>query len=356
MSSVLKETSFMKKFVYSIGLGIIGGALGNYLDIPLGWLLGAMVANMVASMQGLSLEIPNWLRTIALAALGVMLGTAFSPELLERIHRWSLTITGMICYLAVAVPWAMYYGQKVIGFDRLTAIFSSIPGGLSFMVVLGSSVGANPQSTALAHTARLATILIVLPIFINQLPDVGLGSVAMLTTTKVPINLEIMGIFFVVGLFGSIIARFIRIPSPYLLGPMILMMVLELAGLTSLQPPVEFTSVTQVVIGASIGAAFSGTKPRELAKTLILSCGLTLSLLALAMVFAYGLNQWTSIGFAVLLLAFVPGGLAEMGILALIMNIDPVFVASHHAVRVLLISLIVPVLATRWLKPKLLKR
>ena len=58
----------MKKFVYSIGLGIIGGALGNYLDIPLGWLLGAMVANMVASMQGLSLEIPNWLRTIALAA------------------------------------------------------------------------------------------------------------------------------------------------------------------------------------------------------------------------------------------------------------------------------------------------
>jgi hypothetical protein len=346
----------MKKFVYSIGLGIIGGALGNYLDIPLGWLLGAMVANMVASMQGLSLEIPNWLRTIALAALGVMLGTAFSPELLERIHRWSLTITGMICYLAVAVPWAIYYGQKVIGFDRLTAVFSSIPGGLSFMVVLASSVGADPRSTALAHTARLATILIVLPIFINQLPDVGLGSAAMLTTSKVPINLEIMGIFFAVGIVGSIIARFIRIPSPYLLGPMVLMMVLELTGLTSLQPPVEFTTVTQVVIGASIGAAFSGTKPRELAKTLILSCGLTLSLLALAVVFAYGLNQWTGIGFAVLLLAFVPGGLAEMGILALIMNIDPVFVASHHGVRVLLISLIVPVLATRWLKPKLLKR
>ena len=345
----------MKKFVYSIGLGIIGGALGNYLDIPLGWLLGAMVANMVASMQGLSLEIPNWLRTIALAALGVMLGTAFSPELLERIHRWSLTITGMICYLAVAVPWAMYYGQKVNGVDRLTAIFSSIPGGLSFMVVLGSSVGANPRSIALAHTARLATILIVLPIFINQLPDVGLGSVATLTTSKAPINLEIMGIFFAVGIFGSIIARFIRIPSPYLLGPMILMMVLELAGLTSLRPPVEFSSGTQVVIGASIGAAFSGTKPRELAKTLILSCGLTLSLLALAVVFAYGLNQWTGIGFAVLLLAFVPGGLAEMGILALIMNIDPVFVASHHGVRVLLISLIVPVLAARWFKPRLSK-
>jgi hypothetical protein len=92
-----------------------------------------------------------------------------------------------------------------------------------------------------------------------------------------------------------------------------------------------------------------------LAKTLFLSCGLTLSLLALVVVFAYGLNQWTGIGFAALLLAFVPGGLAEIGMLALILNIDPVFVASHHAVRVLLISLIVPLLATRWLKPKLTK-
>ena len=95
------------------------------------------------------------------------------------------------------------------------------------MVILASSVGANPRTTALAHTARLATILIVLPSFINQLPDVGLSSVARLTTSKTPINLEIMGIFVAVGLFGAIIARFIRIPSPYLLGPMILMMVLN---------------------------------------------------------------------------------------------------------------------------------
>jgi uncharacterized membrane protein AbrB (regulator of aidB expression) len=51
-----------------------------------------------------------------------------------------------------------------------------------------------------------------------------------------------------------------------------------------------------------------------------------------------------------LLLAFVPGGLAEIGMLALILNIDPVFVASHHAVRVLLITVTVPLLTTRWIK------
>ena len=177
----------MKKAVYSLGLGITGGALGNYLDIPLGWLLGAMVANMVASMQGLSVEVPNWLRTLALMALGVMLGTAFSPELLERIHRWALTMTGMICYLAIAVPWAMYYGRKVTGFDRLTAIFSSIPGGLSFMVILGSSVGANPRTIALAHTARLVTILIVLPIIVNRLANNRAGTLVNVVDTNVKV-------------------------------------------------------------------------------------------------------------------------------------------------------------------------
>ena len=345
----------MKKAVYSLGLGITGGALGNYLDIPLGWLLGAMVANMVASMQGLSVEVPNWLRTLALMALGVMLGTAFSPELLERIHRWALTMTGMICYLAIAVPWAMYYGRKVTGFDRLTAIFSSIPGGLSFMVILGSSVGANPRTIALAHTARLVTILIVLPIIINRLSDAGLAGDFALTTANAPMNLEAAGIFFAVAVCGFIIARSLRIPSPYLLGPMALMLVLELTGLTHLHPPLAFTSLTQVVIGASIGTAFSGTRPHELVKTLFLSSGLTLSLLAFSAVFAYGLNQWTGIGFAALLLAFVPGGLAEIGMLALILNIDPVFVASHHAVRVLLISVLVPLLATHWFKQKSFK-
>ena len=162
-------------------------------------------------------------------------------------------MAGMICYLAIIVPWAIYYGRKVTGFDRLTAIFSGIPGGLSFMVILGSSVGANLRTTALAHTARLATILIVLPIAINQLTDVDLSANSVVTSAKAPISLEVASIFVAAAVCGSIIARSLRIPSPYLLGPMAIMIVLELTGLTHLQPPVAFANLTQVIIGASIG-------------------------------------------------------------------------------------------------------
>ena len=340
----------MKKVIYSLGLGAIGGAVGAYLDIPLGWLLGAMVANIAASMLGISLAIPQWLRSIAFIGLGAMLGTAFSPELLDRIHQWTVTMAGMLCYLAIAIPCAFFYGRKVIGFDNLTAAFSSIPGGLGVMVILGANAGANPRATALAHTARLATILMVLPFLLGQLVGIDLDGAAAANRLTTSISLADAGLFTALAASGSLIAKTVRLPSPYLLGPLILIASAQMADLTDFALPLEFVNVTQVIIGAGIGTAFSGAKPHELLKTFTLSSGLTLLLLALVILFAYVFNVWTGIGFAALLLAFVPGGLAEIGMLALILNIDPVFVASHHAVRVLLITVTVPLLASRWLK------
>ncbi len=340
----------MKKVIYSLGLGVIGGAVGAYLNIPLGWLLGAMVANIGASLQGVALAIPQWLRSIAFIGLGAMLGTAFEPELLDRIHQWTVTMAGMLCYLAIAIPCAFIYGRKVTGFDNLTAAFSSIPGGLGVMVILGASAGADPRTTALAHTARLATILMVLPFLLRQLIGIDLDVTAAANKPTASISLADAGLFIALAASGSLVAKTVRLPSPYLLGPLILIASAQMADLTDFQIPIEFVNVTQVIIGAGIGTAFSGAKPHELFKTFILSSGLTLLLLALVILFAYVFNAWTDVGFAALLLAFVPGGLAEIGMLALILNIDPVFVASHHAVRVLLITVTVPLLASRWVK------
>jgi hypothetical protein len=340
----------MKKAIYSLGLGIIGGAVGAYLNIPLGWLLGAMVANIGASMQGASLAVPQWLRSVAFIALGAMLGTAFEPELLDRIHRWTVTMAGMLCYLAIAIPCAFFYGRKVTGFDKLTAAFSSIPGGLGVMVILGASAGANPRTTALAHTARLATILMVLPFLLRQLIGIDLDVIVAANRPTTSISLADIGLFAALAASGSLVAKTLRLPSPYLLGPLILIGGTQVTNLTDFLIPIEFVNVIQVIIGASIGTAFSGGKPHELLKTFMLSSGLTLLLLALVILFAYVFNVWTGIGFVVLFLAFIPGGLGEIGMLALILNIDPVFVASHHAVRVLLITVTVPVVVSRWLK------
>jgi len=105
-----------------------------------------------------------------------------------------------------------------------------------------------------------------------------------------------------------------------------------------------------VVMGSGIGTRFAGATFYELVRTFSLSIGLTLSLLALVVLFAYGVSNQTELGFAALILAYTPGGLAEMAILALLLDVDPVFVATHQTMRVVLIYLLVPFVARRLLK------
>jgi uncharacterized membrane protein AbrB (regulator of aidB expression) len=50
------------------------------------------------------------------------------------------------------------------------------------------------------------------------------------------------------------------------------------------------------------------------------------------------------IPFAAALLAFSPGGLAEMSLIALSMNVDAAYVSSHHIVRIFMIVLAAPLL------------
>ena len=341
----------MKKTLFALGLGLAGGAVGNYLGIPLGWLLGAIVANMVASMHNVSVAVPVPLRRAALTVLGVMIGSAFTPQLLNQVDEWGYSIAAMVVFLILAVMWAYFYGRRITHFDKRTALFAGIPGGLGEMIMLGWTMGANPRTTSLAQSARLLTILVVVPLLLRVLADLEVGANTTLESAS-PSALDLREIVVIAGcaVAAGFVARLVRAPAPFLVGPMLATAALHLSGFSDSRPPAELIAVTQVVIGSGIGATFAGATLRELIRTFSLSIGLTLSLLALVVVFAFGVSSYTQFSFPMLMLAFTPGGIAEMGILALLLGVDPVFVSTHHTIRVLLIYLIVPFVARRWLR------
>ncbi len=55
-----------------------------------------------------------------------------------------------------------------------------------------------------------------------------------------------------------------------------------------------------------------------------------------------GLTQITGLPAVALMLAFSPGGLAEMSLIAIAIGADAAFVATHHVVRIFLIVVIAP--------------
>lgn len=141
---------------------------------------------------------------------------------------------------------------------------------------------------------------------------------------------------------GAVLARLARLPAWMLTGPMLASAGLHLAGLTAFRPPAEMVVLAQVVTGAAIGCRFRGLSWTEMAVMARPALGATAIMLVLSAGAAALLAGWSGLSFGVLLLAFVPGGIAEMCLVALALGQDVAFVSTHHVVRVVLVIMLAP--------------
>jgi uncharacterized membrane protein AbrB (regulator of aidB expression) len=73
---------------------------------------------------------------------------------------------------------------------------------------------------------------------------------------------------------------------------------------------------------------------------------------AVAAVFGFALVNWMSLNAAEVMIAFAPGSVDAMMLLALALHLDPVYVGAHHVTRIFLVSLSLPFMSRR-LGPKM---
>ena len=138
----------------ALAVGAAGGALFAYLRLPLPWMLGAMSATTIAALMGLRMQMPRRLRMPMSAVIGVMLGATFTPDLVDRIATWTVTIVGLLVYAIVAGGLVMAYLRRVAGYDARTAYFSSSPGGLGEMTLIAGDMGADERIVRVSRPAR----------------------------------------------------------------------------------------------------------------------------------------------------------------------------------------------------------
>ncbi len=329
----------------TLALGLAGGAVFASLHLPLPWLLGALVATMLGSFSGLRLAMSAYVRNPALTVLGVTIGSALTPDLIARAQDWWLTLAAMAVFVVTASPLAILYCRKVMGFDVVSATYAGIPGGLSEMIFTGSALGGDPRRIGLAHASRLALVLLLLPPTMRLVAGVDIAGARpgfSPWATLPPVDVVLLLGCAVLGAFAG---RLVRLPNPFLLGPLIFSVAIHLLSVTTAVPPNWLLDIVQLIVGAYVGAQFANTRAADLLRILALSSLLTLLLLAWAGLFAWTLSRAMGFEFAAVLLAFVPGGIAEMSLIAVLLHIDPVFVAAHHIFRVLLIFSFAPMLA-----------
>ena len=111
------------------------------------------------------------------------------------------------------------------------------------------------------------------------------------------------------------------------------------------RPPAEMMQIAQFFLGLGIGVKYAGITADELKRIVGASLGYCLLLAVLSVIFAEIVIQSGLAAPLEALIAFAPGGQAEMVLLAIIVGADTAYVVTHHLLRVVLVITCAPIAA-----------
>lgn len=324
-------------FLKTLAIGATGGWLFQTLGMPLPWMLGSMTAVTGMALAQVRLGAPSAVRPPMVAVIGVLLGAGFRPDLIRQLPEWGASLLGLAAFTVVSGALCVIYLRRVAGYDPATAYFAGMPGGLVEMIEQAERIGADVRAVALSHAARILLIVFTMPFIVGLIEGV---SIADRPGPGVPLgDAPFSGVVWLVGcaLAGAWLGERLKLPAAYLLGPMLVSAAAHLSGLSDFEPPREIVQGAQLVLGAVLGCRFAGTQPAAILRALKVAVGMTAVLLGATAAFAILVGALTGLPVTTLMLAYSPGGLAEMSLVALAMGAEVAFVAAHHVARVVMV-------------------
>jgi membrane AbrB-like protein len=331
----------LTRFAETMAIAAAGGALFDLFHFPAGWLAGALVFVAVAALFGRSMYVPTLMTRIFFIALGTIIGGVASPETVQGMSTWPASIL-MICVamLAITVSAGLYL-RHVHAWDFQTALFASVPGALSQVSAIASERDIDVRAIIIVQTVRLVILAVGVPL--------GLAIAGVDAPAAIPVGGQSMfdaPLHFVLLIAGCIVAALalyrIGFSGGFFFGPMIVSAVLHGSGTSQISPPGWVASVAMIGLGAINGARFNDTSFRLLFSYLLASLGALAVAMTTAAVFVGLASMLPGLRVANLVIAYAPGSVDVMMILALALHLDPVFVGAHHLARIFVVSVALP--------------
>ena len=323
-------------------LGLAGGLVATALGLPLPMLLGSVVVVGTLGLAdvrplGIAPTLPAPLRLFFVPVIGVAIGASFTPDILSQLAGWWPSLLALFLY----IPGVHLAGYALIratsDLDRATAFFGSVPGGLVEAVILGEEYGADGALLVMLQLLRVILTILALPLAFSITEGHAVGSAGGVTLGSgaplSPLDWLVLGAAGALGGWGG---RRIRLPAGIITGPIVMSGAVHLLGWVEGAPPAWLIQATQLVIGTSLGARFAGRSPRifwTAARLAVVNVAMILGVALLAaLVFAPMVEErWEAV-----VLAYAPGGVAEMGLVALSLGASVIYVTAHHVLRIVL--------------------
>lgn len=157
------------KFIFTLLVGLFGGYVGYISKLPAGSLSISMIFTAVVKMNSRRIELPMKFRWGAQILAGSIIGSGVTMTTILGIKDTILpALTVMIGYI-IANFIISYFMKKTGKVDRITAMFSSSPGGASDMALIAADIGGESPKIAVLQIVRQLSALTLFPIFVKLL-------------------------------------------------------------------------------------------------------------------------------------------------------------------------------------------
>jgi membrane AbrB-like protein len=354
MKFILNKDDKRIRFGITLLTAFIGGFMFAALHSPIPWLLGPMAAVLIGSRFGkVQYYWPIRIRDTGLVIVGYSIGLSFTKEAVLQIavklpSMLILTVL-LVCFCAGIA----YVVSKLSGVDYPTILIGSIPGGLSQMIIFAEETkGINITTVTFLQVARLIMIIFFVPFlifgpFFKYSAQTASDLVKDAVVSSGPVFPTVIW-FWVICVLCALLARKLKFPTPYLLGPILGSAVLNLLGLHGPALTPSILDISQFMIGGYIGLLLKPEKLEHKTKiiTLALISGMVMIMvsigLSLLLVYFDHLTPSTSF------LSLAPGGMDQMGILAHVVHADLSMVTGYQLFRLFFIFFAVPPIL-RWI-------
>ena len=345
-SSVTDRFTTVRHLAETLAIAAAGGAALGLIGVPAGWLSGSILAVAGASLAGRPMLIPTFLMRAIFVLIGISLGAVVTPETLHGMATYPVSIAVLILAMALISIGGAGYLRLIHRWGNVDAYLAAAPGGMSQVLALGAELGGDLRAIAIVQSIRVVVIAVGLPAGLSMLGLVGQAPPRVTGGLSIGV-LDELAILVAASTIVAIIAYRIRFPGGLLFGAMLTSAVLHGSGLIHAVMPWWAANTAMVAMGAITGSRFANTPLRMLLNFVGAAFGSFAVAVTIAAAFAAVLISALSLPAAEVMIAFAPGSVDAMMLLALALNLDPVYVGAHHLTRIFFVSLTMPLVARR---------
>ncbi|PXX68701.1 hypothetical protein DFR70_102386 [Nocardia tenerifensis] len=346
---------------------LAGAALLDQVSFPAPQMILAIVVGGALALAGkLPAPLPRQVSCGVQSMLGVLMGSYLEVSLLSGIGLalvpvLAITVATLLVSLLVAVVFA-----RLAGVELPTATLGLLAGGSAAVVAVADEMDADPRRVAFMQYLRVGLIAVSAPALGALLSDGGdaLGAEravlgASVTNPDLPFWMivgrgdQVAGLSIAVMLcvLGTKAGSRLGLPSPALIGPMLMTALLTAVGVSHGYAPTNlFKDLLFVLIGFEVGTRFTKTVVREMARMIP---GMTVTIVVLSAIvagLAFAVAAFVDLELSDIYLATTPGGINAVLATAESMDANLPLITCVQSVRLLLMVVMLPVLAKamRW--------